>query len=395
MNIEGSYDVIVVGGGPGGCRAAEVCAKGGLKVLCIEKRGEIGAPKRCAEGISKSAKERMNIELKDSWVSQVITAARTYSPNGKSLRLDYEGPEGWVLERKVFDKDIAKNAARAGAKVMAKAELLDVKREGKGVKARVSFHGKERDIEARVIIAADGVESKTARMLGLDTTMPLKEVCSCAQFEMADIKIDPECIDFFFDQEKCPGGYFWIFPKGKDSANVGLGVRKPWSKKLAIEYLEEFVRSLPNLKDGSIVEVNAGAVPVGELLENMVKDNMIVVGDAAHQVNPIHGGGIAEAYIGGTLAGEVILEAAKANDFSQEFLSRYNQRWWEKRGTRLKKILKLRLALESLSNEDLNWLIEYLDADDIKGLSKGANYAKLAALLIKKPKLILIAKKLM
>lgn len=395
MNPENEYDVIVVGAGPGGCRAAQMCAKGGLKVLCIEKRGEIGAPKRCAEGLSKSAKERMGIELKDRWVSQVITAARAYAPNRKFIRLSYDGPEGWVLERKIFDKDLAKEAARAGAKVISKAELLEARREGGKVKARISFHGKERELSAKMMVAADGVESKTARMLGLDTAIPLEEVCSCAQFEMANIKVDPECIDFYFDQEMSPGGYFWIFPKGNDSANVGLGVRKPWSKKLAIEYLEQFVRSLPGLKDGSIVEVNAGAVPVGQLLDNMVKDNLIVVGDAAHQVNPIHGGGIAEAYIGGTLASEVILEAAKAGDFSEKFLSRYNDRWWEQRGQRLSKILKLRHALESMSNEDLDWVVDYLDDEDIKNISKGASFAKLAQLLIKKPKLIRIARKLM
>ncbi len=395
MKIEDRYDVIVVGAGPGGSRAAEVCAKGGLKTLCIEKRGEIGAPKRCAEGLSKSARERMGIELKPSWVSQVITSARVYAPNRKSIRLDYEGPEGWILERKVFDKDLAKEAARAGAKVMAKAELLGVKREDGEVKARISFHGKEREVSASIMVAADGVESKTARMLGLDTTMPLGEICSGAQFEMTNVKIDPDCIDFFFDQEMTPGGYFWIFPKGHDSANVGLGVRKPWSKKLAMEYLEEFVKNIEGLKDGSVVEVNAGAIPVGQLLENMVKDNLVVVGDAAHQVNPIHGGGIAEAYIGGTLAGETIVEAAKAKDFSEKFLSRYNERWWEQRGNRHKKILKLRQALESMSNEDLNWIVDYLDEEDIKKISKGASFAKLAQLLIKKPKLIMIAKKLM
>jgi digeranylgeranylglycerophospholipid reductase len=337
----------------------------------------------------------MGIEIKEQWRSQVITAARAYSPNRKSIRLNYDGPEGWILERKVFDKDLAKDAARAGATVVTKAELLNVERGGIGVKAKISFHGKEKEVEAKLIVAADGVESRTARMLGLDTTMPLTEVCSCAQFEMTNIKIDPECIDFFFEQEMTPGGYFWIFPKGKDSANVGLGVRKPWSKKLAIEYLEDFVESMPNLKDGSIVEVNAGAVPVGQLLDNMVEDNLIVVGDAAHQVNPIHGGGIAEAYIGGNIAGGVILAAFKAGDFSKEFLKRYNERWWEERGTKLKKILKLRHALESMSNDDLNWIVDYLDEEDIKSISKGANFAKLAALLIKKPKLIMIAKKLM
>lgn len=392
--IEKEYDVIVIGAGPGGSSAAKVCAESGLKVLVVEKRAEIGSPKRCAEGISRSAVERMGLKLEPGLISQTIMGARVFAPNGKSIDIKYKGPEGWVIERKVFDKHLASEASRMGAKIISKTEATSFERAGGKVRVRFKQQEKKHEAFCKILIAADGVESKVAREMGLDTTNKLIDICSCAQFEMSNVKIEPDMIDFFFDQERFPGGYGWIFPKGKDRANVGIGVRKPWSKKTAYEYLLDFVDFHPGLKGGSVIEVNAGGVPVGGLLENMVMDNLLVVGDAAHQVNPIHGGGIAESYIGGKMAGRVAVEAIKAGDLSQKFLSRYNKLWWETRGKKMKKILKLRIALEAMKNEDLNWLSNYLGGEDMVDFSRGGGLANLAKLLMKKPRLIGLARKL-
>ncbi len=389
-----SYDVLVVGMGPAGSSAALVCAEGGVSVLGIEKRQEIGSPKRCGEGLSKSALRRMGIKLPAQAVSRRIYGARVWTPSGKSVTVDFKGNEGWIVERKVFDKYLARLAIRAGAVVRARTELIDVKREAGKLIASLRTQDGLEQIETNLLIACDGIESKAARMLGLNTTISLVDVASCAQFEMSGIDTDPRRVQFWLGSKLAPGGYVWCFPKDRDSANVGIGVRRPWADRPAIDYLKAFISTQPGLAKGSIIEINCGGVPVGGLLKNMVADNLITAGDACHQVNPIHGGGIAEAWIGGRLAGQVAVKAIKSGNFKAKKLSEYNKLWWAERGAKLARLVRLRQVIENLTDDDLNWLADYIKPAELISLTQGGGFASLAKLLMRRPKLIGLARKL-
>jgi len=396
MNIPKEVDVLVVGMGPGGSGAAKRCAELGLRVLGVEKRAEIGAPKRCGEAVSRHGMtERIGIEPKGPWIIQEVHGAMVYAPNGEHVRIEYDGPEGWVVERKLFDKHLAALAASAGARVMARTEAANFRRADGTIKATLKAGNRASEVRAKIIIAADGVESRVARSLGINTSNKLADICSGAQFEMAGVEHKTNMIEFFFGNNTAPGGYIWFFPKGEGVANVGIGVRRPWAKKTAIEYLEDFVNSRPDLRDASIIEVNSGGVPVGGFLEDSVADNLMVVGDAAHQVNPIHGGGIPEAYMAGKLAAEVAAEAIKSGDLSKKFLKKYDKLWDEKRGKKLKKILKLREVMESMSDDDLNWFVEYLEGADLVDVSRSSGFTRIAKILMKKPRLIKLARRLL
>lgn len=394
-SVDAEYDIVVVGGGPAGSSVSRFCSEKGLKVLMVEKRQEIGSPKRCGEGLSRSAVGRMGIEVDPSWSLRTIKGASVYSPKGKKIIADFDGPEGWVIERKMFDKYLANMASKAGARILTKTEVFEVKREGEKVAVMMSSGGKKVQTKCRMLVACDGVESRIARMMGIDTTIQLSDIASCAQFEMTGIEIDADRIELYFGNEIAPGGYVWIFPKGEDTANVGIGVRKPFSKKPAIEYLRDFIKSRDQLKRGSVVEVNSGGVPVGGFLEKMTDDNFMIVGDAAHQVNPIHGGGIAESYTAGIIASEVISKAAKKKDFSRKMLSEYERLWEKKSGKRLKRILKLRHVVESLKDEELDWLANYLKGEELVDFARASGLRRLGMVLMKRPKLVKIARKLL
>ena len=129
------YDVLVVGVGPAGAAAARVCAEAGLNVLAVEKRAEIGSPKRCGEGLSKTSAERMGIELDESWRRATITKVDVIAPNDKAIEMRYNEDQGYIIDRKVFDKMLGEQAAESGAKVIAKVDATKFERVDGGIKA--------------------------------------------------------------------------------------------------------------------------------------------------------------------------------------------------------------------------------------------------------------------
>ena len=120
----------------------------------------------------------------------------------------------------------------------------------------------------------------------------------------------------------------------------------------------------------------------------MTLDNFLVVGDAAHQVSPIHGGGIFEAQYAGKLAGEVVSDAIKNGDTSEKALEPYNKRWWKDRGEILQKVEKVREAVERMSDDDYNFLADNMTAENIADLCGGSNLKVLGKLIIKRPGLM-------
>jgi len=395
--VKDSYDVVVVGAGPGGSSAAMHLAKLGHSVLMLEKRQEIGAPKRCGEGLSLATAGIFG-EIPSRFIAQKISTAKVYAPDKSSVLVDFgKNSGGYVVERKVFDKWLAFGASRAGATVIAKSEVTDVLKDGKritGVRAKI-LGEEDLDIKAKVVVAADGIESTIARKAGLETANKLVNLDSGYQYEMSNLNLeDKHKIILYFGNKIAPRGYIWIFPKGDHIANVGIGIAM--AENTAKHYLDEFISDNPEIfENASIIEVNSGGIPVGGFLENMVLDGFLAVGDAAHQVNPIHGGGMKEATIAGEIAAKVISKCIRNGDVSKKALSEYNRIWWEERGSELKKVERLRQVVEKLSDNDLNMLAKALTGDVLVELTRGNKMKTLAKVLMKNPKLITLVRHLL
>ena len=76
------YDVLVIGGGPGGSMAARYAAENGMKTLMVEKRQEIGSPVRCGEGIARIWLNECGIEPDPAWISHEVDGARPRAEDG-------------------------------------------------------------------------------------------------------------------------------------------------------------------------------------------------------------------------------------------------------------------------------------------------------------------------
>jgi len=374
-------DILVIGAGPAGSTAAKHAAIGGASVIVIDKKSEIGSPKRCAEGVSKDGLKKLGIELSPRWIAKEATGVRMVSPNGTAVNLTEDKvklPEaGYILERKVFDKHMAMDAGRAGAKIMVKTLATGLRREEDQVVVTVENMGEELEIKAKIVIAADGPESRVGRWAGLKTALKPKNMESCAQFEMAGVQMaEPDCIEFYFGSV-APGGYAWIFPKGDDIANVGLGVLTTITDKTAYQHLLEFVESNPATKNAQPVELNVGGDPVGGLLKKKVADNVLVTGDAASMVNPLTGGGIISGMLGGRIAGQVAAQAVSDGDYSHKNLKVYEKLCEDELGESFKKYLKAKEYLLSLSDEELDEIANVFKDSDFETINTAEMVRKL------------------
>ncbi|MEM0215623.1 MAG: NAD(P)/FAD-dependent oxidoreductase [Archaeoglobaceae archaeon] len=363
------FDVVVVGAGPAGSMAAKTAAEKGLNVLLIEKRQEIGTPVRCAEGISKESLKRF-VEIDKKWIAAEVIGAKIYTPDGTEVVMAEEmaGNEvGFVLERKIFDRHLARLAAKAGAEVVVKTTALGFERTQNGLRVKLRRLGEEWEVETKLLIGADGVESKIGRMAGIIKTLKISEIESCAQYLMSGLDIDENYTYFYLGNELAPGGYAWIFPKGDRSANVGIGVLPSLAKMAAKHYLDRFIEKA-GIK-GKIVEFVAGAVPVYGEIDTAVADNIMLCGDAAYHSDPITGGGIANALSAGYHAGLVASEAVARKDFSASFLKRYDELWKADFGWKLRRNKKLQEFFLKLDDSTLNSLAKSIAGKNIKEMS--------------------------
>jgi len=394
-----NYDAIIIGGGPAGSTFARIAAAGGMEVLVIDKRKEIGVPVRCGEGLGAREVIAQGLELPKRCISTEIYGAKVVAPNGKSIIWKDKTTTGWVLERKMFDKWLCELAIDKGAEVRTYTRATElIKKDGKIVGLKVVQWGeKEQEIYAPLIVSAEGMEARIAKAAGFDTTHRLYDVDTCYQYEMKPYEHE-NLIELYFGNKIAPRGYVWIFPKADKRANVGIGIggNLTNSDKNGIPganpkvLMDEFIANHPTLKDASTLVDFGGVISVGAPLNEFVKDNFMVIGTAAKQVDPIHGGGIALAMETAVMAADAALKAHKKKDFSKATLLEYETKWKQTLGKKMEKRLMLRKVMEKLNDDDLNYIFGAITQKDLNEVMEGKFAGPVAKVLAGRPELLKI-----
>ena len=376
-------DVLVVGAGPAGSLAARATAEKGVDVIFIEEHKVPGTPVYCAEGLSIRGIKDGGLEPVLPYVSQLITTARVVAPNGKTLDLTADNWTGYTLDRQMFDRALAENAVKAGAKLMTQVRAIDVIKDGEkivGVKAVKD--GEEIEFRSKVVIGADGHWSIIRRRAGLRRYFP--DYVTCAQYQLGDLNLDnPGQNEFWVGARYAPGGYAWVFPKSKSVANVGVGVRKV-HKKAPIEYLKDFCKNDPRLRNAKIIKTNGGICPVSGILDKITKDGLMLIGDAAGMLIPMTGAGIHCSIEAGKMAGRIAADAIRDNDVSEKRLSALKteiDKYW---GRKIKESGKVLEMMDKFTDDDINTLAEIISNDDILALANGENVALTLAGIVRR-----------
>ncbi|HYB58864.1 MAG TPA: NAD(P)/FAD-dependent oxidoreductase [Candidatus Acidoferrales bacterium] len=393
------YDVVVVGAGPGGSAAARVAAQE-CETLLIEKRQEIGDPVRCAEALPGGVlMEIVGLRnMKKRWISSEIKGARFHAPDGTTVDVTsemfrMEEPLGYILERKIFDRDLAKEAARAGAHVMVRTRATGLIIEDGAVKGvKMNSLGDDFEVRSKVVIGADGIESQVGRLGGINTALKINDIESCAQYHMENVEVSEHMLDFYFGEKYAPGGYAWVFPKGGHAANIGLGaLGSKLNGRRPVNYLNEFVAD--KFQGGQQIELVVGGVPVSDALKTFVSDGLMLVGDAAHHSEPLTGAGITLALASGQAAGEVARKAVREKDASVRVLREYETEWNNNPyGKQRKRLYNAKEFLVERSDEELNRIIRVFRGLQPEELTlKGIT----TRILKKDPKLMLMIRHLL
>tara|TARA_B100001029_G_C15045767_1_gene447006 strand:+ start:426 stop:1604 length:1179 start_codon:yes stop_codon:yes gene_type:complete len=347
------YDLIVVGGGPSGSMAAKLAAEGGVSVCMLEKDRDIGYPVRCGEAIGDSGLRRF-VEPKDSWFSSYLTSFKMTSPDGTSISADFTNDKGYILNRRVFDYDLSRLAADKGVAIFTRAYVNGLIIEDGFVKGvRVQYLGETKEIRSKLVIGADGVESRIGRMAGIRTQVKMKDMESGFQYTLGNVNVDQSRMDFFVGKKYAPGGYLWIFPKGDGLANVGIGISGVYSKsKSARKYLDEFVDK--HFPESSKLTTVCGGIPCDKPLKSPIKSGILLVGDAAHHVNPVTGGGISSGMTAGWIGGQVAADLIRKNTLDEKSLNAYTDWLFKEFGKKYSRVYKIKNAISQLTDDDLD-----------------------------------------
>lgn len=326
-------DILVVGAGPAGSSAAAAAAELGVKVLMVERRRTIGVPVRCAEYLPKALLGKIP-KTGHRFLVQPVKGMRTFLPGGtmKETRVP-----GLTIRRDLFDQALAHSAREAGAEVSLGTRAIGLEQ---GTVILKKPEGGLVHMRPGVIIGADGPRSTVGRWMG-DVNRSLipalqGRVRLTRPMEFTEVYFHPEIY----------GGYGWVFPKDGE-ANVGLGIvpeqRRPVPLRATLEWFVENLRRNGRIK-GSAYALTAGWVPV-KPVHRAVRENMLLVGDAAGHTHPITGAGVPQAVICGHLAGRWAARAVLEDDLG--LLMQYEHEWQEEFGDTLMKGFQRRKQLEA------------------------------------------------
>jgi geranylgeranyl reductase family protein len=293
--------------------------------------------KTCGDGVTPRAVR----QLCDMGLAKTLDARHRFDglralAFGRELDLAWprvEGsPEfGYVITRAELDPIVADAAARAGAEFLQGTEAVGVLSEepGRAGGVRITDHDRATTstIRARVVVVADGANSRIGRALGAqrDRDKPLgMAIRNYHRSPRADEHYIESHLDIRDRDGNAVPGYGWIFPLGDGRVNVGLGILASDKTLKGINttrLLETFVEYAPKSwclsAESQLCAPTGGRLPMGLSVGPRVGPDFLLVGDAAGSVNPFNGEGIAYGYETGRTAAEVIAEALAADDLAR------------------------------------------------------------------------------
>jgi digeranylgeranylglycerophospholipid reductase len=363
------YDVIICGAGPAGLTTgiSTLFFNKKAEVLILEDRKEISEEK-CAEGLSKDWIKHIKglgkyllSNLKPKCFENEILGVDIVLPSGKHIIAKDKKINGWVLNKDYFLKNLAAIFKKMGGQIELGVDVL-----GPVIKNNIVY-GVETESEklarGNCIVDATGLTQNIwKKTLSIKDQLNKDDLEVCFQYKVEGCNIeDPKLLQIYFGSHIAPGGYGWVFPKGKNRANVGIGCQA--SKVDNVLPFQEGFWDMLNI-GGKISSKKGGMVSSFNLPEEFVWSNLACVGESARFTNPSHGGGTGPAMLGGYILGMNVANAMKTNKSIEKALIKYQDDIKKIRSKAHSYHYKTKNLLQSCNDEELEIILSSINIDE-------------------------------
>lgn len=286
-------DVVVIGGNLAGATAAINAAEKGISVALIERHKKPFFPAHCGEAMPSIWTKWLDLDKIGCPKNEI-----------KNVVINVSSPKEYVLKLKkrkalIFDRNFVENYL-----------IKEAGKKGVELKLGTSMRGfnppneiilnNNKIINGRIIIDASGIACQVGKQIGMSTKLLKKQIGVCNQSRVQG-NFDNETLKIWFHKPYAPFGYAWFFPVNKKTANIGIGI--PGGQKIDIaELLKKYIEDMTG-SNFKITHNFRACVPLAPPMSRLVKNNVMIVGDAARLVNSEWGCGIGNALFSGSNAG--------------------------------------------------------------------------------------------
>ncbi|MGD9201967.1 MAG: NAD(P)/FAD-dependent oxidoreductase, partial [Chitinispirillia bacterium] len=347
------YDIVIVGAGPAGLMACRniLFQDRSVSVALIEKEFFRNKHIICGEGVYKFPFHEL-LEPKKEWIRFVVPNLVLHSPNNTTVTYVEPTNVGYIIDRFLMQSDLLKHCSKKGAHCIRGKRVTHISPIDNDHLRTVNLNTGE-SIKARVVVDCSGVLNK----FGINEDI----ICKPRNMEigilayLSNVNTDEKSIHMHIGSQIAPGGYGWIFPRSKDSVNIGIVVAHQFLRKCNVKMLlDRFIkRCYPK---ATVEKVMAKPIAVFTKEKALATDGLIKAGDAACLINPVKRSGITESMMSGKIAGQFALEMLFADNHIGIISAcrGYEQIIFEKLSRRFNSLAKVVKTLSRIPDKDLD-----------------------------------------
>ena len=329
------YDVVIIGAGLAGLQCARLLSGGGAKILLVDRKTDLSKSVHTTGIFVRKTLE--DFDFPPGTLGKAVRRVTLYSPKLKSLNLTSENDEFRVGKMGKIYQAFLRDCLANGAEFSNSTRYIGIENNQSSTIVKLDRNGAAFEVETKVLVGADGANSRVAKDLRLDENkewiVGYEEV-----FHPVNSNDEPR-LHCFLDAELAPGYLAWIADDGEE-IHIGVGgYAAGFNPREALKIFKEKISGkIIDLKTAKLAETRGGRIPVGGVLRRIASENGLLIGDAAGAVSPLTAGGLDPCLRLSAMAAQVILERLKTDEpkvllnYSGElFRARFVSRLWMRR----------------------------------------------------------------